>query len=65
MFKMEGANVGAEVANSFVTKNRSRLILLKSYPTAGQAGVTLYPQVRLWFDAPPVHTSAQTEIRYP
>jgi len=56
--------VGAEVANSFVTKNRSRLILLKSYPSEGQAGVTLYPQVRLWFDAPPVHTSAQTEIRF-
>lgn len=55
--------LAVEVAISFVTKNRSRLNLLKSYPSGGHNGVTLYPQVRLWFDAPPVHSSAQTEIR--
>jgi hypothetical protein len=56
--------IGAEVVNTFVTKNRSRLKLEKSFPSAGLGGVTLYPQVRLWFDAPPVHASAQAEIRF-
>jgi hypothetical protein len=37
---------------SFVTKNRSKLNLEKNYPVEGQNKVSLFPQIRLVFDAP-------------
>ncbi|HUW92754.1 MAG TPA: Ig-like domain-containing protein [Bacteroidales bacterium] len=52
-----------EIIKSFVTRNRSRLNLLQSFPAKDITGVTLYPQVRLLFDAPLNQGSAQTEIK--
>lgn len=48
---------------SFVTKNRSALKLEDNYPLTAATGVTLYPQVRLWFDAPLNQSTSQAGIR--
>jgi hypothetical protein len=45
---------------SFVTRSRSALKLESSYPLTGRGGVTLYPQIRLWFDAPLNQLTSQT-----
>jgi N-acetylmuramoyl-L-alanine amidase len=37
---------------NFVTKNRTKLKLEKSFPLEGQKKITLFPQIRLVFDAP-------------
>jgi hypothetical protein len=44
--------ISAPFQFNFVTKNRTRLNLEKSFPLEGQKSVTLYPQMRLIFDAP-------------
>lgn len=48
---------------AFVTRNRSALKLEASYPLTTGAGVTLYPQIRLWFDAPLNQSTSQTGIQ--
>ena len=47
---------------SFVTINRPNLIIEKTYPNEGLSGVTLYPQIRIYFDAPINESSASSEI---
>jgi hypothetical protein len=37
---------------SFITKNRTRLKLQKCFPASGKTGISIYPQIRLIFDAP-------------
>jgi hypothetical protein len=37
---------------SFITKNRTRLVLKKYFPASGKTGISIYPQIRLIFDAP-------------
>jgi hypothetical protein len=37
---------------SFVTINRTKLKLENNYPSGGQTGVSLFPQIRLAFDGP-------------
>jgi hypothetical protein len=44
--------IAAPFQFSFVTKNRSKLNLEKSYPVDGQNKISLFPQIRLVFDAP-------------
>ncbi|MBN2215529.1 MAG: Ig-like domain-containing protein [Bacteroidales bacterium] len=56
-------NIAAEQQYSFVTLNRSRLSIEKTYPSDGQTGVTLYPQIRIYFDAPVNEMSASSEIQ--
>lgn len=41
-----------EYGYSFTTINRTKLKLEKSFPSAGQSEVTLFPQIRFVFDAP-------------
>lgn len=48
---------------SFVTMNRSHLSIEKTYPSDGLAGVTLYPQIRVYFNAPVNEMSASSEIQ--
>jgi N-acetylmuramoyl-L-alanine amidase len=42
----------SEYHYSFVTKNRTRLNLEKYFPVENQKKISLYPQIRLVFDAP-------------
>ena len=44
--------IAAPYSFTFVTKNRTKLVLDKSFPVTGQDGVSIYPQIRLLFDAP-------------
>ncbi len=55
--------LAAESEYAFVTKNRSALKLENGFPSAATTGVTLYPQVRLWFDAPLNQSTSQAGIR--
>jgi len=55
--------MAAELPYSFVTFNRSHLVLEKTYPSEGLTEVTLYPQIRAYFDAPVNESSASSEIR--
>jgi N-acetylmuramoyl-L-alanine amidase len=48
---------------SFVTLNRTHLGIEKTFPSDGLTGVTLYPQVRIYFDAPVNEISASSEIQ--
>lgn len=52
--------IASEKEYSFVTRNRSALRLESNFPMTAMAGVTLYPQVRLWFDAPLNQLTSQT-----
>ncbi|MBA4323301.1 MAG: hypothetical protein C0408_10845, partial [Odoribacter sp.] len=56
--------IAAPYQFNFVTKNRTKLKLEKSFPQAGQKGISLYPQVKLVFDAPldPSGTSVNIQI---
>ncbi len=46
----------------FVTSSRLRLKIERNFPVNGMTGVTLYPQVRVYFDAPINSSSASSEI---
>lgn len=52
----------SEFRMSFVTLSRSRLKIEKVFPAEGSAGVTLYPQVTVCFDAPVDQVSASACI---
>ncbi|MCX6333295.1 MAG: Ig-like domain-containing protein [Bacteroidia bacterium] len=45
-------DIGSPYSFTFVTKNRKRLVLEKSFPRNGQDNISIYPQIRLLFDAP-------------
>lgn len=47
----------------FVTKNRSHLKIERVFPAAAATGVTLYPQVRVYTDAPLNQSSATEHIQ--
>jgi len=53
----------SEYQANFVTKSRSRLIAEEVWPASGLTGVTLYPRITLWFDAPLDQESASEGIR--
>ncbi|MDX2444650.1 MAG: Ig-like domain-containing protein [Bacteroidales bacterium] len=48
---------------SFVTFYRPHLIIERTYPSEGLTEVTLYPQIRVYFDAPIDESLASSEIR--
>lgn len=48
---------------SFATFYRSKLKIEKIFPADGLKDITLYPQVRIYFDAPLNESSASTNIR--
>ncbi len=51
-----------EKVYSFVTFSRQNLKVEKTYPTDGRSAVSLYPQMRVCFDAPLNETIASAEI---
>jgi hypothetical protein len=53
----------SEFQVSFVTKSRSFLVAEKVWPSSGLTGVTLYPRITMWFDAPLEQASASEGIR--
>ncbi len=53
----------AEYLVNFVTKSRTRLVTEKVWPSSGLAGVTLYPRITVFFDAPVDHASATDGVR--
>ena len=53
----------SEYQADFITKSRSRLIAEDVWPASGLTGVTLYPRITLWFDAPLDQASASEGIR--
>ena len=53
----------SEYQVSFVTRARSQLTAELIWPSAGLAGVTIYPRITLHFDAPLDHTSASEGIQ--
>lgn len=53
----------SEFTVSFVTKARSRLVAEDLWPSPGLTGVTLYPRITVWFDAPLDQESASEGIR--
>lgn len=55
--------IASEKQYSFTTLTRSNLKIEKTFPTNGTTGVTLYPQIRVYFDAPINESSASTEIQ--
>jgi hypothetical protein len=56
--------IAAPFQFNFVTKNRTKLKLVKYFPQEGQTKITLFPQVRLVFDAPlnPAGVSSNVQI---
>jgi hypothetical protein len=52
-----------EFTHNFVTKARSKLKLEKIFPSGGSTGVTLYPRITAYFDAPPDQFSASEGVR--
>ena len=52
------------IALNFITKNRTRLLLEKSFPPSGKTGVSLFPQIRLYFDAPLVQSLLSSKILF-
>lgn len=55
--------MAAEKQYRFIIFYRPHLLPEKTYPSDGQTGVTLYPQIRVYFDAPINESSASSEIR--
>lgn len=55
--------LGSEFQLGFVTRSRTRLKTEKVFPSAGSSKVTLFPQVRVYFDAPVDQLSASGGIR--
>lgn len=55
--------IAEELQFNFITKSRTRLKLERSFPKEGITEVSLYPQIRLYFDAPLDHTSVPGEIQ--
>ena len=53
----------SEYQVSFVTKARSQLTAEMIWPSAGLAGVTIYPRITVHFDAPLDHASASEGIK--
>jgi hypothetical protein len=47
---------------SFVTRSRTRLKIERVFPADGSSKITLYPQVRVYFDAPVDQASAKAGI---
>ncbi len=54
--------IPADYTFSFMTKNRNRLILLKTYPQNNQTGLSTTLQIRLIFDAPVNNSSLTHQI---
>jgi len=54
--------LGSEFRLDFVTLSRTKLKIEKVFPTPGSAKITLYPQVRVYFDAPLEQASASAGI---
>jgi N-acetylmuramoyl-L-alanine amidase len=52
----------SEQQYSFLTLKRSHLSIEKTYPSDGLTEVSLYPQIRVYFDAPVNESSATSEI---
>jgi len=48
---------------SFVTKKRNRLVIDRIWPPQGAAGITLFPRITLFFDAPLDNATASAGIR--
>ncbi len=55
--------ISGEEQFSFVTRSRTKLNLERNFPRDATTGVSLYPQVRLWFDAPLEQSTAPGEIQ--
>ena len=53
----------SEFQYSFVTRSRTKLKMERIYPSGGLSGVTLYPRVTVFLDAPPDQASASAGIR--
>jgi hypothetical protein len=53
----------SEFKYDFVTRSRTKLIIEQIFPSDLSTGVTLYPQVRVYFDALPDQASASGGIR--
>lgn len=49
---------------SFLTKNRTRLSLETSFPLPGKTNISLYPQIRLIFDAPLNQSSMAAYVKF-
>lgn len=58
-----GVHLAGEYQVSFVTKSRPRLVVEEMWPSQGATGVTLYPRITVWFDAPLDQASATAGIR--
>jgi len=53
----------SEFQYSFVTKSRTKLKMERIFPSGGLSGVTLYPRVTVFLDAPPDQASASAGIK--
>jgi hypothetical protein len=47
-----GVKIASPFQHSFVTRNRTKMNLERSFPLAGETGISIYPQFRFRFDAP-------------
>ncbi len=45
-------DIGSAYNFSFISKNRTRMVLERYFPGSGKTGISIYPQIRLIFDAP-------------
>lgn len=48
---------------SFVTKARTKIVMEKIWPSSGLTGVTLFPRITIYFDAPVDQSSATQGVR--
>jgi N-acetylmuramoyl-L-alanine amidase len=55
--------IEAPYSFTFLTKNRTKLTLDKSFPTNGRNNISIYPQIRLMFDAPLNQSLLATGVR--
>jgi hypothetical protein len=53
----------SEFQYNFVTRSRTKFKVERIYPSVGLSGVTLYPRVTVFLDAPPDQASASAGIR--
>jgi N-acetylmuramoyl-L-alanine amidase len=57
-------NISESFVFNFLTKNRTRLFLEKSFPRPGNTEISIYPQIRLIFDAPLSQPSVSSHIKF-
>jgi len=55
-------DIGSPYNFSFVSKNRFRMALERNFPANGKTGISIYPQIRLIFDAPLIESQLTDKV---